>query len=391
MSVTALGTQPITYRWFHNGVERPGQVGFGSNLMSISNVQESHEGEYRVRVSNSQGEIWSDIAVLTVVDPPRIDLEPNDQQVEPGAPVIFRVEAFSVYTMTYQWYKGAVAMADVPGRVIGTQSNRLQFLNTVQDDEALYHVRITITKPGDPSRTLWTDSREAYLQVGASVSTEIIRPTAPDYAYVGTPSYMFEVLVKNGKGDRTYRFEKDGAPVGPLLQGIGQEFVARLPLNDIAFSDAGDYRCNVWDDRNPVTPVQSDVMTLSVYNRLSTPVIPGPEEYDLKVGESLYLEVGTSGGIPPLTYEWNREDLFTKAVHAVGGNEPFLSITALELEDEGYYYVVVDDAGSDPPKQSNKVLVNVDTGVPAAGGLGIAALAGFTALAGALALRRRKR
>ena len=58
-----------------------------------------------------------------------------------------------------------------------------------------------------------------------------------------------------------------------------------------------------------------------------------------------------------------------------------MNITSLELEDEGYYYVVVDDAGSDPPKQSNKVLVNVDTGVPAAGGFGIAALAGFTAQA----------
>lgn len=63
-SVTATGTEPLTYQWQHNGQNIPAATG---PTFSIASVQLTNAGDYRVIVGNFVGNATSDPVKLTVV------------------------------------------------------------------------------------------------------------------------------------------------------------------------------------------------------------------------------------------------------------------------------------------------------------------------------------
>ncbi len=84
--VTAYGTSPLRYQWFHNAT---GTLDSQTNAsLSLSNIQPAQAGEYRVVVSNTFGAVTSSTATLTISNappapPPTLPLqEPFDY--EPG-------------------------------------------------------------------------------------------------------------------------------------------------------------------------------------------------------------------------------------------------------------------------------------------------------------------
>ncbi len=62
-SVTALGTQPLYYRWRQNGVELTGAT---SSTLTLTNLQATNAGNYDVVVTNAFGSVTSAVAVLTL-------------------------------------------------------------------------------------------------------------------------------------------------------------------------------------------------------------------------------------------------------------------------------------------------------------------------------------
>lgn len=62
-SVVAVGTQPIAYQWFRNGVVIPGATAAD---YVIFEVRDADEGNFSVQISNSVGSIMSNTAVLKV-------------------------------------------------------------------------------------------------------------------------------------------------------------------------------------------------------------------------------------------------------------------------------------------------------------------------------------
>src|SRR5262249_10291471 len=62
-SVTAAGSQPLTYQWRFNSATIPGAVG---PTYSISDVETNDTGRYDVVVANSYGSVRSAAATLTV-------------------------------------------------------------------------------------------------------------------------------------------------------------------------------------------------------------------------------------------------------------------------------------------------------------------------------------
>jgi hypothetical protein len=66
LSVTASGTEPITYQWQRNGTNIPGAT---STTFVINNLQSADAGTYTVLVSNSDTPITSNPAVIQVAAP----------------------------------------------------------------------------------------------------------------------------------------------------------------------------------------------------------------------------------------------------------------------------------------------------------------------------------
>lgn len=65
-SVTAYGSQPLQFQWYLNDKQLPGATG---SALTLENVEPAQAGSYTVMVSNSEGDVTSSPATLTVTEP----------------------------------------------------------------------------------------------------------------------------------------------------------------------------------------------------------------------------------------------------------------------------------------------------------------------------------
>jgi hypothetical protein len=364
-------------------------------------AQEANEGYYYVRIDGSQGHIESQVVYLRVNDPPLITSHPANAVVDEGGTITFSVTAVSNLQVNYQWRKNGVNMVNDGVRIFGatetaqpgTSTSVLQILSAELGDETNYTVVVTNLAGS-------SESNPARLLVGDPL--EIIEVINPEIAYVNDDQIRFSVTTQGGRGVRTYQWYKDGiAPenaIGAPLETLADPFTAPLLLDNLTFSDAGTYKCSITDDRGTLWTEDLD---FAVYQHLSQPIIGGDPEVERHVGEFYTFEVTLSGGVPPIHYLWQQDDLNSKAVIDVGGDSPTLTLNNLQVEDTGDYYVTVTDSGrvlntetqeyEPESRTSNRIYLSVTVAVPALGGLGLALAAAGVALAGAFVARKRKR
>lgn len=98
----ASGTAPLAYQWFFN-TNTP-LAGATSGVFNLTSAQESNEGAYSLRVTNSAGAVTSVVATLTVNSPPAIITQPASQGVLVSNSVTFTVGATGDGPLRYQWY-----------------------------------------------------------------------------------------------------------------------------------------------------------------------------------------------------------------------------------------------------------------------------------------------
>lgn len=101
-TVNATGTAPLTYQWYYN--TNTLLSGQGGTNLTIVNAQGTNAGSYSVRVSNGGGNLTSTQAVLTVLTPPAITGQPQNQTVVESNSATFSVVATGSQPLSYQWY-----------------------------------------------------------------------------------------------------------------------------------------------------------------------------------------------------------------------------------------------------------------------------------------------
>lgn len=100
-TVSASGTAPLTYQWMDNGSSISGATGAAYTTTATTAAQSG--AQLTVVVSNSAGSATSNAATLTVIAPPAITDQPDNQTVAEGAAATFTVSASGAGPLTYQW------------------------------------------------------------------------------------------------------------------------------------------------------------------------------------------------------------------------------------------------------------------------------------------------
>ena len=93
-SVTATGTEPLSYQWQKDGVDLTdgGSItGATTPTLTIADVMESDEGGYRCVVTNTAGMDTSNTAVLTVGKEIGVEIIFRDISVLPLMFLVFDV------------------------------------------------------------------------------------------------------------------------------------------------------------------------------------------------------------------------------------------------------------------------------------------------------------
>jgi arylsulfatase A-like enzyme len=143
-SVLATGAPPLVYRWRKNNVSLNdgGNIsGANTATLTISNLLQTHAGNYSVTITNSLGSVTSSLATLTVNDP-AIVTQPCTQVLPAGATAMFRVVAAGTAPLSYQWLKEGSALVN-GAKIAGANTATLTVSNISSSDIGSYAVSVT--------------------------------------------------------------------------------------------------------------------------------------------------------------------------------------------------------------------------------------------------------
>ena len=100
-SVVVSGTGPLSYQWCSNSVSI---VNATNATLTLNTVQTNFAASYSVIVTNLCGSVSSSNALLTVLTPPSIIQQPQNQTVSTGSNASFNVVAIGTSPLGYQWW-----------------------------------------------------------------------------------------------------------------------------------------------------------------------------------------------------------------------------------------------------------------------------------------------
>jgi pectate lyase len=138
-SVTAGGSEPLSYQWYFNSGTLIANA--TDPTLTITNVQPGDAGTYSVTVSNLAGGIVSSNAILTINTNPVAPVfisQPASQVVLIGGTASFTASAAGTAPISYQWNKDSLPIP-------GATSSTLTLTNVQPGDDGSYTVTASNT------------------------------------------------------------------------------------------------------------------------------------------------------------------------------------------------------------------------------------------------------
>ncbi len=143
LSAASLAGPPLTLRLqkLTAGVWNDLQAVAPGGLFSLSNLQRSQSGDYRILVTGNAcpGAVESTHRIEIGVT---IDGQPGPQSVAPCAPATFSVQARGTCIQSYQWMRNGTPLAN-DGRISGATASTLTISGCRYEDEGYYSCLVT--------------------------------------------------------------------------------------------------------------------------------------------------------------------------------------------------------------------------------------------------------
>jgi hypothetical protein len=309
---TASGTPPFTYQWKKGGTNIAGAT---SISYVLANVTISDAAAYTVEVSNSLGSSLSNIANLSVVNPPVFTLQPVATNASVGQSFTLSSLATGDSPPTYQWFKNNVAIS-------GATSATYTVSSAVLADAGTYKVSASNTVSGT---VVSTDSNA----VAVTVIEVLVPPTfttQPVAATVNlTQSFTLSALA-TGTPTPTYQWYKDNVAITGATS-------TSYTVSSAVSANGGDYKVVATNTLNGASSsVDSNIVTVTVVRTLAAPVFTAqPSSVTIDLNQSFTLS-GLATGTPTPTYQWYKDDVII-----TGATSRSYTVSAAASVDSGAY------------------------------------------------------
>ena len=413
-SVAAEGFEPFGYQWWKDGVPVAGQT---NDTYEIAGISTNDMGSYRVVVTNSYGSVTSVVATLAVFlsDVPLITSQPQSQSVAPGSTAAFNVSAVGTPPLSYQWWKGAAPVAgktNASYSISNVQTNNagnyfVVITNSFGSVTSLV-AAITVLSTNLPAITVQPQSVTDYVGANASFNVSATGPGTLQYQWLlngvpvagqtGTNYNLSNLQTTNTGGYSVVVTNNNGSvtsvvafltvlPLDPpsiTLQPEGTTSLPGLPVSltvsatgpgtltyqwlfeDVAIPNAtnatysianvstnneGDYSVVV---SNPYGSTTSDSATLMVLN-VPLEITEQPDSITNQVFSAATFSV-TAEGFEPFGYQWWKNTSLL-----VGETNESVTITGVDPDDAGAYFVVVTNAFGSVTSDVANLIVTLPT------------------------------
>ncbi|MBR0355609.1 MAG: immunoglobulin domain-containing protein, partial [Oscillospiraceae bacterium] len=330
VSFTVKAENATKYQWYYRASSSADWVKVPEDTATKSTLTYSAVGlglngfQYRCKVSNSYGSLYSNTVKLTVTIEPAITTQPKSKTVDPGETAKFTVKATGA--LSYQWYwrtskSAAWQVSTLTGNktatlsVVGKASRSgYQYRCLVANGQAYTYtntVTLTVTDSGKPSITTQPESITA--SVGATAKFTVKASGATKYQWY-------------------YRTSSTGSWHAASLTG---NKTASLSVPATSARSGYQYRCKV---SNANGYVYSKAVTLTVKSTGTKPTITTqPESITAYVGATAKFTVKASNATK---YQWYYRTSSSGSWHAAsltGNKTASLSVPATSARS-GYQY-----------------------------------------------------
>jgi alpha-tubulin suppressor-like RCC1 family protein len=140
LSAVAIGSEPLTYAWYTNGIAltNGGRTsGALSTNLSIANAQAADSTGYYAVITNAYGSATSALVAVSIVGMlPDFLAQPVDRIAAPGMPTTFVTSVLGTPPLSYQWKFNGTA-------ILGATNNSLTISNIALTNYGTYAVNVS--------------------------------------------------------------------------------------------------------------------------------------------------------------------------------------------------------------------------------------------------------
>ena len=304
-SVSVTGTPPFHYQWQFNGTNLPNAT---KAVYELQAVGAPNAGNYCVIVTNSAGSVTSSNALLSVIVPPLITVQPTNLLILPGANGEFGVSVTGTPPFYYQWQFNGNDLQDA--------TNAAYSIPSVGTNNAGYYSVVVTNLAGSVT------SSNAALTV-------FLSPQSRTNQAGSTATFTVTSL---GPEALSYQWQRNGTNLveGGRFAGTDSNV---LTIANVSDEDATSYSAVVSDAYSSVTTANA-LLTV-----IHPPLITAqPTSLVLLSGTNATFSVSVSD-TAPFTYQWqfngsNLQDA-TNALY---------SIQRVDTNNAGAYAVIITNA-----------------------------------------------
>lgn len=337
------GTGNYQYVWQRNSVPAPGSP--NAPVYTINSISLAQAGNYTVTFVEIGG-----AHAFGTSNPAFVDVQPH---VSAGLPSggghdntgnvhHFTANATGGYApLSYQWQadygSGFVNLVD-GGSISGATTATLTINPLALSDAGAY--RYIVNDSLSSSDTSPSVVLTVTDLLTCNPTNLVSSPRGNAFLYVGE-GLTLDMSATGGLTPYTYTWKRNGTPIGAPNSNT---FV----LTNAQLSDSGNYSCTV-SDSSPDPDCTSAPLLVTVVNNLG--IASHPANVTKNVTEIATFSVVPSGGIPPLSYQWQFDGgsgfvNLTDGGAISGATTPTLSVGPLLLTHAGQYRCVVTDSGT---------------------------------------------
>ncbi len=309
------GTAPISFALLRDGTVV--STSTTSYDLRLGSARISDEGYYRIRLSNSWGEAYSDpfrILVDARSEAFTVSISGPTQPVTAGEGFSLNTNVDGTGPFVYQWL--------LNGAPISTATSSYFSATASAATAGAYSLRVT-------SAAGTVLSNEVVVPVAGSTTLTVTRQPASMVYVPGQYSYLS--VSTYGTGPLTYRWFRDGE----LLSGFTD---SSLPLRNLSeSSQAGSFTVEI---SNGTTTVTSEPAVVTLAEKFAPVITSHPS--DLHIGRSYGYALSVSAtALPSPSYQWYRNGT---PIEGATSNNYYLDSNAAATGD--YHVVVTNSEGS---------------------------------------------
>jgi hypothetical protein len=222
LTVEASGGEPLAYQWYlgtSGDFTQPIPDATEASLITDPLTTGSPStASFWVRITNPVGTADSRTVTITVLDPPLIATEPQDQLVAAGQTATLTVEATGAEPMTYQWYQGTAGDDTQP----------------IEGASGLEYTTASLTE----SATFWLRAANAVGTADTRTATITVEAIPSKLKVLSHDASVFVIEI-TGPAETRWTLERwidlgQWEPIGePATLDVDGHALAELPVTDV--------------------------------------------------------------------------------------------------------------------------------------------------------------